>query len=50
MVDNILKYINEFSGKKLVVLVGGEHKHDLYNELVKKQEVFNYVLKEFWEY
>lgn len=50
MVNNILKYINDFPGKKLVVLVGAEHKHDLYNDLAKKQEVYNYVLKEFWEY
>ncbi|MCM0650149.1 hypothetical protein NBE98_17410 [Clostridium swellfunianum] len=50
MVNNILKYINDFPGKKLVVLVGAEHKLDLYNDLAKKQEVYNYVLKEFWEY
>jgi pheromone shutdown protein TraB len=50
MVNNILKYINEFAGKKLVVLVGAEHKHDLCNDLAKKQEVYNYVLKEFWEF
>jgi hypothetical protein len=50
MVDNILKYINEFAGKKLVVLVGGEHKYYLLRNLIEKQTTNHFILKEFWEY
>lgn len=50
MVQNILNWINEFSGKKLVVLVGAEHKNYLYKNLIDRQESNQFILKEFWEY
>jgi hypothetical protein len=50
MVDNILKYCDEFRGKKIVVLTGAMHKYFLFGVLEKKQKDHNIVLKEFWEY
>lgn len=50
MVDNILKYCDEFKGKKIVVLTGAMHKYFLFGAIEKKQKDHNIVLKEFWEY
>ncbi len=38
MVENIIKYANEFKGKKVVVLVGNDHKYAL-NEKLKQKNV-----------
>lgn len=50
MVDNILKYCDEYKGKKIVVLTGAMHKYFLFGTIEKKQKDHNIVLKDFWEY
>jgi len=48
MAANILHWIGEFPGKRLVVLVGAAHKYFLLDELIPKQKEYDFVIKEFW--
>ncbi|HWZ04450.1 MAG TPA: hypothetical protein VNX40_12625 [Mucilaginibacter sp.] len=50
MVDNILKYCDQFKGKKIVVLTGAMHKYFLSDAIGKKQKANHIILKDFWEY
>jgi len=50
MVDNILKYCDEFKNKKIVVLTGAMHKYFLMEGITARQKEKNIVLREFWEY
>ena len=50
MVDNILKYCDQYKGKKIVVLTGAMHKYFLFDAIEKKQKANHIILKEFWEY
>jgi len=49
MAVNIIRWIEKFRGKQLVVLVGAAHKYFLLDELLPKQEEFGFDIKEFWE-
>ncbi len=51
MCNNILQFVEEYKGKRIIVLVGNNHKYFLHNRLINdlsKQK--NCVLKEYWEY
>jgi len=45
MVENIIKYVSEFPDKKIIVLVGNDHKYALLEPL--KQA--NIIVKDYWE-
>ncbi len=49
MVKNIIKYAEEFQGKKIIVVTGCEHRYYLRNEL-KESKKQTFVLKEYWEH
>lgn len=46
MVSNIIKYTEEFKGKKVVVLVGYTHRYFLVEELKDKEDESSYKLKQ----
>ena len=50
MAENILHFIKEYHGKKIIVLNGYFHRYYL-NSLIKpKEEELNFITKEFYEY
>lgn len=49
MVQNIRRWSREFQGRRLVVIVGCEHRHYLRSHL-GPDEPITYVLKEYWEF
>lgn len=49
MIQNILKYKREFTGKKIVVLCGLSHKNILKNGIINEAEEEKFNVKEFWE-
>jgi hypothetical protein len=51
MIAHIRHYAAEFSGRRLVVLCGYEHRYYLRSHLYDwREEPPAYVVKEFWEY
>ncbi len=49
MAKNIINYVEEFQGKRIVVTNGFEHRYYLRMELQQSQKQ-NFILKEYWEY
>jgi len=49
MAKNIIKYAEEFQGKRIIVTTGFEHRYYLRNELKKSQKQ-TFELKEYWEH
>ncbi|MFH2052938.1 MAG: hypothetical protein ABIK96_10780 [bacterium] len=50
MLANIRRYASEFSGQRLVVLCGFEHRYFLRSHLYDWNEPPAYIIKEYWEY
>jgi len=50
MVENILKWSQEFADKRIVVLVGAEHRWYLRELLLDKQVEHKFLLKEYYDY
>ncbi|MFA5032405.1 MAG: hypothetical protein WC614_05235 [bacterium] len=49
MVNNIIHFSKEFSGKRIVVMCGCEHRYYLVGKLKEKQKDNNFALREYWE-
>lgn len=50
MSKNILHFVNEFKGKKIVVLNGYFHRYYLNKIMRPKQKEQNFIIREFYEY
>ena len=48
MAKHILQFVDEFKGKRIIVLNGYYHRHYLVNELTRKQEEHHFEIKEFY--
>ena len=49
MVDNIIKIANGYKNKRIVVLVGNEHKSGLL-DLLKSKDPGEFLIREYWTY
>ena len=50
MAKNILHFVNEYKGKKIVVLNGFFHRYYLHSILKPKQASNAFIIKEFYQY
>jgi hypothetical protein len=50
MIKNIIRYSNDFQGKRIVVLCGYEHRYYLRKRLKEQEAKENFVVREYWNY
>ena len=50
MSKNILHFVREYHGKKIIVLNGYFHRYYLNSLIRPKEKELNFMLKEFYEY